>query len=197
MIPRTKTESMVRFWSWLKKMSTQGIMQWINLRQKLKVSLSSSVTNPPASRRVVGSNFPDGFKTLDDVSFVLKHRVYGMDMEIPSYCACSWESVCHHFIKYTGSLTRKKKKNPARSEKNWLTNGMWDVTCCMIKAAEGDKEDEYLKSWKVRRLKNEDARASDKTGTVCSLKFRLKINIAAYGGIAGVLIALGLQQPKL
>ena len=28
-------------------------------------------------------------------------------------------------------------------------------------------------------------------------KFRLKINIAAYGGVAGVLVALGLLQPKV
>ena len=37
-----------------------------------------------------------------------------------------------------------------------------------------------------------------KKGTLCSpQKFRLKINIAAYGGVAGVLIALGLLQAKV
>ena len=40
-----------------------GIMQWNSFRKKLKVSSSSSLTNPPASRTVVGSNSPDGFKT--------------------------------------------------------------------------------------------------------------------------------------
>ena len=33
-------------------------------------------------------------------------------------------------------------ENPARSEKNWLTNGMWDVSCCMMKAK--DEEDECI-----------------------------------------------------
>ena len=52
---------------------------------------------------------PDGFKTLDDITFVLKHSVHGMDMEVPSYCTCSWVSVCHHSIKHTGSLGRSWK----------------------------------------------------------------------------------------
>ena len=75
MIARTKTESMVRFCSWLKKISTCGMMQMNNFRKKLKVSSSSSLTNPPASRIVVGLNSPDGFKTLDDVTLMLKHSV--------------------------------------------------------------------------------------------------------------------------
>ena len=37
----------------------------------------------------------------------------------------------------------------------------------------------------------------DTTGTVCSPPERLKINIAAYGGVAGVLVALWLLQPKV
>ena len=72
MIPWTKTESMVRLLSWLKRMCTRGMMQWNSFRKKLKESSSSSLTNPPASRTVVGSNSPNGFKTLDDVTFVLK-----------------------------------------------------------------------------------------------------------------------------
>ena len=40
------------------------------------------------------------------------------------------------------------------------------------------------------RVKNEGGRVRDK-------KFRLKINIAAYKGVAGVLVALGLLQPKV
>ena len=83
--------------------------------------MSSSLTNPPASRTVVSSNSPDGFKTLDDVNFVLKHSAHGMDMEVPSYSAFSWESVCHHSIMHTGFFKEIIKKNPenaARSEKN-------------------------------------------------------------------------------
>ena len=113
MIPRTKTETMVHFWSWLKKMSTRGLMQWNSFRKKLKLSSSSSLTKAPKATKphsaVVGSNSPDGFKTLDDVTFVLKHSVHSMDMEVPSYCACSWVSVCHHSIKHTGSLGRSWK----------------------------------------------------------------------------------------
>ena len=126
MIPRTKSESMVRFWSWLKRISTRGIMQWNSFRKKLKVSLSSSLTNYPAFCTEVGSNSYDGVKTLDDVTFVLKHSVHSMDIEVPSY----WESVCHYFIKQTGSLGK------SLSEKNWLTDGMWDVTCCLMKVEE-------------------------------------------------------------
>ena len=66
-------------------------MQLNNFRKKLKVSSSSSLTNPPASHTFVGSNSHDAFKTLDDVTFVLKHSVQGTDMEVPSYCACSWD----------------------------------------------------------------------------------------------------------
>ena len=104
------------FWSWLKKMSTGGMMQLNSFRKKLKVSSSSSLTNPPTSHTVIGSNSPYGFKTLDDVTFVLKHSVHGMDMEVPSYCACCWESVCYHSIKHTGSLGRSWKKSRESSQ---------------------------------------------------------------------------------
>ena len=81
---------------------------WCNesFKKKLKVSSSSSLTNHPASCTVVGSNSPDGVKTLDDVTFVLKHSVHSMDMDVPSYCACSLESVCYHSKKHTGFLGR-------------------------------------------------------------------------------------------
>ena len=94
-------------------------MQRNTFRKKLKVSSSSRLTNSPAFRSVVGSNSPDDFKTLDDVTFVLKHSVHGMDMEVPSYLVCSWESVCHHSVMHTGSLDLEKNpENPARSEKS-------------------------------------------------------------------------------
>ena len=116
-------------------------MEWNSFRRKVKVSSSSSLTKPPASHRVVGSNSPDGLKTLGDVTFVLKHRVYGMDMEVPSYCAGSLHATTlSSTLVLLGDL-EKNPENPARSEKNWLTNGMWDVTCCMMKAAAGDKEE--------------------------------------------------------
>ena len=51
----------------------------------------------------------------------------------------------------------KKPENPNRSEKNWFTNGMWDVTCCMMKAEEEErwifKKLKRQKSWEVRGLK--------------------------------------------
>ena len=91
MIPWTKTESMVRLLSWLKRMCTWGMMQWNSFRKKLKESSSSSLTNPPASRTVVGSNSPNGFKTLDDVTFVLKqcslHRYGSSILRGPLCCS--------------------------------------------------------------------------------------------------------------
>ena len=115
----------VCFWSWLKRMSTWGIMQWNTFRKKLKVSLSSSLTNPPASRSVVGPNSPDGFRTLADVTFAIKqcsqHR-YGS-----SILLCLLLGVCvpplYQAINSLGRSWKKTPENPARSEKNWLTNG--------------------------------------------------------------------------
>ena len=113
-------------------MSTRGIIQWNSFRKKLKVSSSSSLTNPPASRRVVGSNSPDVFKTLDDVTFVLKHSVHSTDMEVPSYCACSWESVCHHSVKHTGPLGRSWKKSRESSQVREELINWWDVRCHLL-----------------------------------------------------------------
>ena len=140
---------MVRFWSWLRRMSTQGMMQLNSFRKKLKISSSSSITSHPASPILVGSNSPDGVKTLDDVTFVLKHRVQDMDMNVPSYRACSWESVCCHSISTLVLLgdIEKNPENPAGSERNLLTNGMWDVTCCMMKAEDEER-------WIFQKLKS-------------------------------------------
>ena len=137
----------------------QGIMQWKSLRKKLKASSSSSLANHPPSCNVVGSNSYDGVKTLDDITFVLKHSVHSMDMDVPAYCAR--ESVCYHSKKHTGSLGKswkKNKENPAWSKNNWLPIGMWDVTCCMTKAEDEErwifKKLKMQKMWIVRGLKD-------------------------------------------
>ena len=94
-------------------------MQTNSLRKKVKGLSSCRLTNSPASCLVVGSKSSDDLKTLGDVTFVLKHSVHGMDMEVPSYLVCSWESVCHHSVMHTGSLDLEKNpENPARSEKS-------------------------------------------------------------------------------
>ena len=47
---------------------------------------------------------------------------------------------------------KKNPENAARSEEKWLTNWMWDVTCCMMKVAAGDKEERWIfKKLKIKR----------------------------------------------
>ena len=132
MIPRTKTESMVCLWSWLRRICTPGVMQWKSFRKKLKVSSSSRLTNSPASCTVVGSNSPDDFKTLNDVTFVLKNSVHGTDMEVPFYSVCSWDSVCHHSVTHTGSLERSWKKSRESSQVREELINWWYVRCHLL-----------------------------------------------------------------
>ena len=128
MIPRTKTESMVHLWSWLKRMSTQGMMQWNSFRKKLKVSSSSSLTNLPASRTVVGSNSPNGFKTLDDVTFVLKqcslHR-YGS-----SILLCLLLGVCVPPLSHTHWFSWRKSRESSQVREELINQ--WDVRCHLL-----------------------------------------------------------------
>ena len=128
MIPQTKTESMVCLWSWLKRMCTRGMMQWNSFRKKLKESSSSSLTNLPASRTVVGSNSPNGFKTLDDVTFVLKHcslHRYGS-----SILLCLLLGVCVPPLFHTHWFSWKKSRESSQVREELINR--WDVRCHLL-----------------------------------------------------------------
>ncbi len=131
MIPWTKTASGA---GW---MSTWGMVQW-NSSRKLKWSSSSSFTNPPASLIVVGLNSPESLMVSEHWrrSSLCSNTVFTAWLWKFHLTVLALVSLCATTLSSTLVLLgyfEKKEDNPARSEKNWLTLEMWDVTCGMMR----------------------------------------------------------------
>ena len=133
---------MFLFCSWLNSMSTCAMILWKNARKKLKSSSSSILSKPPASHSCIKFTIlSDGPKTFQEVVLVLKNGVNSTTVKVPPCWWSSRKSVCHHFIKHSGSLGWP-------GEKRSKTTQIWSKKhrpwwCGMLPAALSGWADEH------------------------------------------------------